>query len=129
MNLICKLFGHKWGPVYSGNTAIHQVPHRYDCVRCGAFGSNVFIVRRGSVEDAYEREDPPSGDPMTWIEHLRGIPWWEAGIPPRNHQCWAQTRGFIRLNLTQRCACGAIRMPRHHLDSVGWSNRNSRTDS
>lgn len=141
MKLLCKILGHKWGPVYTGNTSKHTVPHRYDCLRCDEFGSPVLIrnpwitfflengkptVRTGPFENAYERENNSQGDPF--IEHLRGIPWWEAAIPPRKHECWAQTRGFISLNSVQRCPCGAIRMPRHKLDRVGWSDRNSRTE-
>jgi len=59
----------------------------------------------------------------TTIEHLNGIPWFEAPIPRRLHHCRIQTRGWINyLAKIERCACGAIRMN----NDKGWSDKNSR---
>jgi len=63
--------------------------------------------------------------PETTIEHLNGIPWWEASIPPYLHRCSVQTRGWYNyLNKVERCSCGAIRM-----NGNGWSDKNSRRKS
>jgi hypothetical protein len=44
------------------------------------------------------------------IEHLDGVPWWEAPPPPREHEHWAQTTGTLQVfEQVERCPCGAIR--------------------
>lgn len=50
------------------------------------------------------------------VEHLDGIPWYEAPRPRRWHRCKPQTRGHS----IARCACGAIWI------LGGWVERNSR---
>lgn len=45
------------------------------------------------------------------IEHKDGVPWHKADLPPWDHECWVQTRGWVRMfDLVERCACGAVRM-------------------
>lgn len=61
-----------------------------------------------------------------FVDHLRGIPWRDATIPPPDHQCIAQTRALVRiaglpLMPMARCACGAVQVDRV------WEGRNSRT--
>lgn len=43
-----------------------------------------------------------------FIEHVGDIPWHEATLPPRNHQCQPQTRGALP-DYVERCACGGAR--------------------
>ncbi len=58
-----------------------------------------------------------------FIEHLDGVEWFHAPVPPADHECWVQTRGVSGTGSNvERCACGAIRNPRW--DS--WLERNSR---
>lgn len=49
------------------------------------------------------------------LVHLNDVPWWQAPIPKRNHQCWAQTEawvttpgGFPIYIEVKRCACGGL---------------------
>ena len=58
------------------------------------------------------------------IEHLDGVPWFSAPVPPREHECWAQTRGYLyqSLVIVERCACGGI----HNTNYDGWLEKNSR---
>lgn len=58
------------------------------------------------------------------IEHLDGVPWWKAPIPPKRHNCTPQTRAL--LHDVERCACGALQF-RHGPGSGVWGERNSRT--
>lgn len=45
------------------------------------------------------------------IKHKDGVPWHKAGLPPWDHECWVQTRGWLHeIDLVERCACGAVRM-------------------
>lgn len=55
------------------------------------------------------------------VEHLDGVPWYEAPIPSRLHHCWAQTRALDEGVRIERCPCAAIR-----LDGDGWVERNNR---
>lgn len=55
-----------------------------------------------------------------YAEALNGVPWHDAPLPSRWHACKAQTRGWLGLNYTERCACGAIRMS----SGDPWSERN-----
>jgi len=60
---------------------------------------------------------------ITDAEHLNGVPWYKATIPPRWHRCKPQTKGWYRdTTPIQRCACGAIRSP----GSYGWISKNER---
>lgn len=67
----------------------------------------------------------PAGDAdrANSIVHLRGVPWFDAPVPPTRHRCWPQTsaRWVLGHELTERCACGAIRF-----DRDGWLERNQR---
>jgi hypothetical protein len=54
------------------------------------------------------------------LEHLGGIPWFEAATPWIFHRCKPQTRGMVSGSLIERCACGAIRRNGH-----SWRERNS----
>lgn len=56
------------------------------------------------------------------ITHRDGTPWHAAPIPRRLHRCTPQTHGWIRLEQTDRCACGALRFDGHG----PWIHRNSR---
>jgi hypothetical protein len=42
-----------------------------------------------------------------YTEHLNGVPWHKAELPPWRHDCTPQTRGVIGLDTVERCACGA----------------------
>lgn len=58
--------------------------------------------------------------------HLDGVPWWEAPLPSKRHQCVRQTYAWSGyFNSIERCACGAIR--RDGRFGV-WDQRNERTD-
>lgn len=46
------------------------------------------------------------------MESLGGVNWADAPLPSRWHRCTAQTRGWIGLDYTERCACGASRHER-----------------
>jgi hypothetical protein len=70
---------------------------------------------------------------MTWVpdqqaaghtdaEHLDGVPWYDAPVPPRFHRCKPQTRGWYKTSFIERCACGAIRSQ----GSYGWISKNER---
>lgn len=55
-------------------------------------------------------------------EHVDGIPWHDAPVPPRLHRCKPQTKGWVNFfTQVDRCACGAIRM-----DGGRWMERNAR---
>ena len=61
-------------------------------------------------------------DRLEYLEHLGGVGWFDAPRPRRWHRCQPQTRGFFHLRLTERCACGGVR-----LDGCGpWIERNQR---
>jgi hypothetical protein len=55
-----------------------------------------------------------------YAESAGGITWDDAGVPPRWHICYPQTRARIRGHYAERCPCGAIR------DSTRgpWAQRN-----
>lgn len=46
----------------------------------------------------------------TRIESIDGIEWADAPLPYPWHKCTPQTRGWVGLNYTERCACGGIRL-------------------
>ena len=56
------------------------------------------------------REDRPSPtlglDPD--IRHVDGVAWHDAPLPPKRHDCFVQTSGWIGLTQYCRCACGAV---------------------
>ena len=59
-------------------------------------------------------------------EHRNSVPWFDAPIPPADHDCWAQTQGSTdNLPFVQRCACGAIRLNPYR----DWMEKNSRKES
>lgn len=61
-------------------------------------------------------------DGATNIEHRDGVQWFEAEVPPVDHECAVQTRGWVRdVAPVLRCACGAISS-----DGRQWDERNSR---
>jgi hypothetical protein len=54
---------------------------------------------------------------MTWVEvhgveHLDGVPWYDAPRPPVDHEHTAQSRGRLAGSFFERCACGAGRFDR-----------------
>jgi hypothetical protein len=50
-------------------------------------------------------------DPLTpLMEHVDGVPWWNAEAPPWRHLHLPQTRGWIKLDFVERCRCGATRI-------------------
>lgn len=56
------------------------------------------------------------------IQHVDGVAWYDAPLPPRLHRCQTQTSGWLRiLTKVERCACGAMRV-----DGNGWANKNER---
>jgi hypothetical protein len=54
------------------------------------------------------------------LEHLDGIPWHRAEVPPWDHQCLAQTRGVSDGDRVYRCPCGAVALH----DTSYWSEVN-----
>lgn len=64
------------------------------------------------------------------LVHLHNVEWYNAPIPPRIHQCWAQTTGFdiLGLRVAERCACGGVRLDGDNPYRLhdGWFERNSR---
>jgi hypothetical protein len=69
----------------------------------------------------YIRSRDPGGS-RDWIEHLHGVDWYDAPVPPHRHTCWPQTRGWIDGEMSERCACGAFR----YADLGVWIDRNTR---
>lgn len=69
---------------------------------------------------AYERTELGTD----YVEHLDGVDWFYADVPPRWHRCWPQTRGWVSVyrELVERCACGSLRFDGHG----PWVDRNSR---
>jgi hypothetical protein len=65
---------------------------------------------------------------MTAYTHTDGVWWDEAPLPRRWHRCKVQTTGVTeRLEVVQRCACGAVRIYRSgETDRGPWMERNSR---
>lgn len=53
-------------------------------------------------------------------QHLDGVAWWEAPIPPLLHRCRPQSRGLVGTTRVFRCRCGAISP-----DARRWGERNS----
>lgn len=79
------------------------------------------------------RWKPPKGEYVPLVDNgdviaegLNGLWWYEAEIPPVNHRCYPQVRGWHGMYQVFRCACGGIRDP---LLFDTYANRNSRTDS
>lgn len=61
--------------------------------------------------------------PSVEVEHVDGIPWYDASIPRKIHRCKPQTRGYYNwVNYVERCACGAIRLYKNDR----WIDKNSR---
>jgi len=55
--------------------------------------------------------DYRSEDGSFEVTHRDGVPWFEAPLPPRKHECFAQTEGWSGwVNRVERCPCGAIRL-------------------
>lgn len=68
-------------------------------------------------------EEPRPFKPNLRIVHLDGVTWWDAPVPPRKHECWAQTIGNLNpLETVRRCACGSL-----SYDGQYWMDRNTRT--
>lgn len=60
-------------------------------------------------------------------EHRAGVPWWKSPLPPENHSCEPQTRGWVGDRRIHRCACGATRHPLLDRDMPDlWIHRNER---
>jgi hypothetical protein len=55
------------------------------------------------------------------ISHHDDLSWHDAPVPTINHDCWAQTQGWVGLNFFERCPCGAIRENRRF-----WMGRNTK---
>lgn len=68
------------------------------------------LVRAGTSRKIRLRPDRHSSslgmDPD--IRHLDGVAWHDAPIPPKRHDCFVQTSGWIGLSQYCRCACGAV---------------------
>jgi hypothetical protein len=56
----------------------------------------------------------------SYVESVGGVDWASAGIPPRWHFCWTQTRAQLGDNYTERCPCGGWRDSRRGR----WARRN-----
>lgn len=56
------------------------------------------------------------------IHDLGGVHWYEAPVPHPFHRCTPQTRGYVRFDYIERCACGAARYSR----TGPWARRNDR---
>src|ERR1700689_4726763 len=77
-----------------------------------------------------DAESPHGNWIRTWengsdyIECLDGIMWGKSVLPRRWHYCTPQTRGWIGVNYTERCNCGAWR---DHCDEK-WIRKNETRD-
>lgn len=60
------------------------------------------------------------------IENRDDLPWDEAPLPPREHECigWSVTRDAFGVVKLQRCACGGL----WSLGLEGWIDINSRRE-
>jgi hypothetical protein len=78
------------------------------------------VTAAAAVEEHWIREFENGAE---YIEHLDGVPWYEAGVPGRWHRCKPRTRGLLHrpvtrrasepaLDYVERCACGATRLDR-----------------
>jgi hypothetical protein len=74
------------------------------------------------VPAVYERTDCHDSGGREFIEHLNGVDWFAAPVPPRLHACWPQTRARLNGELWDRCACGAFRLGGRR----PWIERNTR---
>jgi hypothetical protein len=112
----------------------------------------IALGRESRRRDAYNKErmlktfdghwvrDPDSTDELK-IQHLGGLWWYIAELPPRWHKCYPQSRAWDKRRLRseprdetgwvrpivpvliERCACGGVRMG----GLIGdWMDRNSR---
>lgn len=62
----------------------------------------------------------------TTANHLGGVAWFDAPLPPEDHECWPQTTGSTdTLLFVQRCPCGAIRLNPYR----DFMEKNSRRDA
>jgi hypothetical protein len=90
----------------------------------------VIIPRWSPPTGEYVAEERPDGQfTLDFMEHLNGVGWWDAPVPPKGHRCYAQTRALARTAYVRRCACGAISLDsppaiKHGADH--WLERNSR---
>jgi hypothetical protein len=66
--------------------------------------------------------------PVETLEHVDGVQWLAAPVPPRQHDCWAQTKAFdvFGMLIAERCACGAVRLCDNPYREHPWLERNSR---
>lgn len=61
------------------------------------------------------------GPTIGQTDHVGGVPWYDAPVPPVRHRCTPQTSEWQGVTRRQRCACGAVR-----IDGGVWINRNAR---
>lgn len=62
-----------------------------------------------------------------YVDHRDGIAWFDAPIPPEDHECAPQTRGLVEVGTLpimgiMRCACGAVNL----YDNQGWQEKCTR---
>lgn len=62
-----------------------------------------------------------TGPRVNDIDHIDGVPWFDAPVPNPRHRCVPKTNEWQGVTRRQRCACGAIR-----IDGGQWINRNAR---
>lgn len=78
-----------------------------------------------AVPTNWVRQTIPGLGPLEYMEHVDGVDWFYAPVPPHKHSCTPQTRGFMNGTYVERCACGAIKLGQ----SKYWMDRDSRTVS
>jgi hypothetical protein len=82
--------------------------------------SHILVDEVRPIESRYVVDPQAVG--VTDVEHLDGVSWSDAPLPPVNHECWAQTRGWYKMfERIYRCACGAVGGP-----GEPWIRKNER---
>lgn len=63
----------------------------------------------------------------TEILNRNGVDWFDADLPPVDHDCYVQTHGYLDwFTLVERCACGALRYGRDKYHTPSWTRVNER---
>ena len=73
-----------------------------------AFALKEQLVRAGVSRKIRLRPDSVTLGMDPDIKHRDGVAWHDAPLPPKRHDCFVQTSGWIGLSQYVRCACGAV---------------------
>ncbi len=86
---------------------------------------DIFVKGRYRPSDLDAERYNRWGWPILPNINLDGVPWHQAPIPRRLHRHFVQTRGWLGINLIDRCTCGAVSRNSSRI----WHDRNSRRRS